>query len=260
MNHTEVSFVGSVPGSWQGENLDTFGHLALRQRLLNAGIADVQAKSDVVIAQYSSTGRIPGKIPCNTWLFKQLHKSLTAGVEDVIRPELALVYPTVEDVRCCNIGYSAGRFIPNGHSMHEKQKWLDDYTHRWVCTWCNRNNMMPHMKSYACFTATGRVRWMLLTSTNLSRAAWGEEQKLSDPKPQLFIRNYEAGVLFAGNELERMTSQDQSLTSDGVTFLPIPYDFPPTKYGSDDSVGIFLRKRKGSFAFYFYSAILVNLN
>lgn len=53
---------------------------------------------------------------------------------------------------------------------------------------------IPHLKSYAA-SEDGRLRWFLLTSANLSQAAWGCPTKaVKDPK--LFMRSYELGVFY----------------------------------------------------------------
>lgn len=54
---------------------------------------------------------------------------------------------------------------------------------------------MPHIKTYTRVFAgpkRNRIAWYLLTSANLSRAAWGEYQK---NRTQLHIKSYELGVL-----------------------------------------------------------------
>jgi tyrosyl-DNA phosphodiesterase-1 len=51
---------------------------------------------------------------------------------------------------------------------------------------------MPHIKSFARFNADQTLSWFLLTSANLSKAAWGVLEKA---QTQFMIRSYEAGVL-----------------------------------------------------------------
>jgi tyrosyl-DNA phosphodiesterase-1 len=56
---------------------------------------------------------------------------------------------------------------------------------------------MPHIKTYTRIYQDKNdkffVAWHLLTSANLSRAAWGEYQK---NKTQIYIKSFELGVLF----------------------------------------------------------------
>lgn len=57
---------------------------------------------------------------------------------------------------------------------------------------------MPHIKTYTRIYHDEEknktlVAWHLLTSANLSRAAWGEYQK---NKTQMYIKSFELGVFF----------------------------------------------------------------
>lgn len=51
---------------------------------------------------------------------------------------------------------------------------------------------MPHIKTYTRYRGQD-LAWVILTSHNLSKAAWGSLQKQGT---QLMIRSYEMGVLF----------------------------------------------------------------
>ena len=53
---------------------------------------------------------------------------------------------------------------------------------------------MPHIKTYSRLSKSlSTAQYFIITSSNLSKAAWGQLQKQGT---QLFIRSYEAGVLF----------------------------------------------------------------
>lgn len=57
---------------------------------------------------------------------------------------------------------------------------------------------MPHIKTYCRLSPCRKyLSWFLLTSANLSKAAWGMETK----KRELRILNYEVGVLFVPSVL-----------------------------------------------------------
>lgn len=68
------------------------------------------------------------------------------------------------------------------------------FNSKWVSNSRNRTKAMPHVKSYCrispCCT---EMSWFLLTSANLSKAAWGKQNK-SDRSN--YIMSHEAGVLF----------------------------------------------------------------
>ena len=85
---------------------------------------------------------------------------------------------------------------------------------------------MPHIKTFTALESAdgdSKPAWVVITSANLSQAAWGTLEKTNS---QLFIRSYELGVLLCAEdhpELER---------------LPLPYDLPLTKYGDSDKIWV----------------------
>ena len=58
---------------------------------------------------------------------------------------------------------------------------------------------MPHIKTY-CRYRGQELAWCLLTSSNMSRAAWGDLQ-VNDS--QLFVRSYELGALFVPSTMAK---------------------------------------------------------
>lgn len=63
-------------------------------------------------------------------------------------------------------------------------QWKSDKTHR--------SRAMPHVKSYTRISPDlNEIAWFVLTSANLSKAAWGNCSATSSN-----ILNYEAGVVF----------------------------------------------------------------
>lgn len=68
---------------------------------------------------------------------------------------------------------------------------------QWHSDCRHRSRAMPHIKSYLRVSPCHSfLSWFLLTSANLSKAAWGTETKTKLPGPGLRILSYEAGVLF----------------------------------------------------------------
>ncbi|GMF64562.1 unnamed protein product [Phytophthora lilii] len=102
------------------------------------------------------------------------------------------------------------------------------------------------MKSYARFDpsdeAAGTLDWAIVTSSNLSKAAWGTFQK---NKTQFMIRSYELGVMFLpqlvksecpaaqlvtiGSKAAELSGVEAS-ASHPAKLLPLPYQFPMTTY------------------------------
>lgn len=106
----------------------------------------------------------------------------------------------------------------------------------------HRQNAMPHIKTYARFEPHeanhGKLDWALLTSSNLSKAAWGALQK---NESQLMIRSYELGVMFLPTGLSGDSSSNMELCVSGSSVaamggeservvLPLPYSFPIATY------------------------------
>lgn len=129
---------------------------------------------------------------------------------------------------------------------------LHKYLRKWTPPEClYRQNAMPHIKSYARFDPSagersGALDYAILTSANLSKAAWGSFQK---NETQLMIRSYELGVLFVpqhiANEFRQLAvigskAAAQALlpkpidghatTIQRSLLLPLPYRFPIKTY------------------------------
>ncbi len=100
------------------------------------------------------------------------------------------------------------------------------FLHKYLRKWnppanLYRQHAMPHLKTYACFhpQENNTVDWVILTSANLSKAAWGTYQK---NQTQFMIRSYELGVLLLP------TPPSSSLVVNEK--LPLPYTFPLSTY------------------------------
>lgn len=133
------------------------------------------------------------------------------------------IFPTVEDVRTSLDGYISGGSLPYQSRTNEGQPWLKNYLqsvfiqllffsfqqkqNNWHLISCvinsssawrsksrERTKASPHIKTFCRISPDGKkCAWFLLTSANLSKAAWGTSQKNDT---QFYIRSYEAGVLF----------------------------------------------------------------
>ncbi|XP_078436994.1 tyrosyl-DNA phosphodiesterase-like protein isoform X2 [Wolffia australiana] len=260
-----VRLVASVPGYHTGSNLKKWGHMKLRSTLENFTFDD-DFKGSSLVYQFSSLGSLDEK-----WL-SEFASSLSSGVSNDKSPlgpgKAQIIWPTVEDVRCSLEGYAAGSAIPSPMRNVEKE-FLKKYWVRWKATQTGRCRAMPHIKSYTRYSGQ-RLAWFLLTSANLSKAAWGALQKNNS---QLFIRSYELGVLFLpmplqGSHLPASFSctddngfeqaspnpkgtlvgmrhtclvtlsgqktAEETDSSDHVITLPVPYELPPRPYTSED--------------------------
>ncbi|RWS11054.1 tyrosyl-DNA phosphodiesterase 1-like protein, partial [Dinothrombium tinctorium] len=237
MSSATVFLIGSSPGRYIGDSKSKFGHLKVKKILSTVGISDKVDSSWPVIAQFSSIGTL-GSTP-ERWLTGEFLDSLktTGNRPEFKKTFLKLIFPCVEDVRNSLEGYMAGGSLPYSENVAKKQEYLKSYLHRWKSKLRGRDRASPHIKSYTRVSPDMKhIAWFMLTSANLSKAAWGALEKNGT---QLAIRSYELGVLFIpkmfGSEEFFKVAREQKLDGDGVnapfSFL-LPFDVPLTQYDS----------------------------
>ncbi|KAK1309189.1 hypothetical protein QJS10_CPA09g01256 [Acorus calamus] len=198
----------------------------------------------------------------------ELALSMSSGSSDKKEPlglgKPLIIWPTVEDVRCSLEGYAAGNAVPSPQKNVEKD-FLKKYWATWKASHTGRCRAMPHIKTFARYNGQN-LAWFLLTSANLSKAAWGALQKNNS---QLMIHSYELGVLFMPSVI-RDHGHEFSCTNGGgkaqgehgssknlegrqtklvtlnwdehknvnpsveVLTLPVPYELPPQPYSPED--------------------------
>jgi len=228
-----VFLIGSIPGRFPASK-KLFGHLRLRKILSDNIKLDEKEKSDAnkIICQFSSIGSLgPNE---NSWLCKEFITSLSSSVNSNLKPaslEPICIYPSVENVRTSFEGYSAGNSLPYMSRTAQKQVYLNKFLHKWKADQVGRTKASPHIKSFARFSDDyKKMYWFLLTSSNLSKAAWGAFEK---NESQLFIRSYEIGVLFVPQYLLK-DNEENYFDLESKNCLTVPYDLPPAKYDADD--------------------------
>uniref|UniRef100_UPI00358E0789 tyrosyl-DNA phosphodiesterase 1 isoform X2 n=1 Tax=Myxine glutinosa TaxID=7769 RepID=UPI00358E0789 len=197
LSEARVFLVASVPGRHIGSSKHRWGHLHLRKILRECTGPVINPSTWPVVAQFSSIGSLGAE--SGKWLTGELLDSLSAIYisrhEALLeRPHLHLVYPSVDNVRTSLEGYPAGGSFPYGQQTAQKQPWLRSYLHRWQADVSGRTRAMPHIKTYLRMRPdSSEIAWFMVTSANLSKAAWGALEKNGT---QLMIRSYELGVLF----------------------------------------------------------------
>ncbi|KAM8783225.1 tyrosyl-DNA phosphodiesterase 1 isoform 1-T4 [Rhynchonycteris naso] len=239
LSETNVYLIGSTPGRFQGSQKDNWGHFRLR-KLLREHASPVPATGSwPLVGQFSSIGSMgPDE---SKWLCSEFKETLgTLGKESGTLGRSAiplhLIYPSVENVRTSLEGYPAGGSLPYGIQTAEKQNWLHSYFHKWSAETSGRSNAMPHIKTYLRPSPDfSELAWFLVTSANLSKAAWGALEKNG---AQLMIRSYELGVLFLPSAfgLDSFTVKQKFFSGSRgpAAPFPVPYDLPPELYGSKD--------------------------
>ncbi|GIY64653.1 tyrosyl-DNA phosphodiesterase 1 [Caerostris extrusa] len=231
-----VILIGSVPGRHLGSKKTAFGHLKMRKILnLHGSPKDIVQPDWPLICQFSSIGSL-GASP-DQWLLNEFCTSLSTTKDAPIGSKsssLKLVFPTVENVRKSLQGYPAGASLPYSIKVAQKQPYLKNYLHQWKSERFGRSEASPHIKTYVRLSPNNsNIAWFLLTSANLSKAAWGALEKKGS---QFMIRSYELGVLFLPKFFVRMElfSTPACVKKDLSKLFPIPYDIPLEPYSKND--------------------------
>ncbi|XP_038113136.1 probable tyrosyl-DNA phosphodiesterase [Culex quinquefasciatus] len=232
-----VFFVASIPGG----HLNTakgplWGHPRLGY-LLGKHSAPIDDACPLV-AQSSSIGSL-GPNP-QSWVLSEImasfrRDSAPIGLRRV--PAFRMIFPSFSNVRNSHDNLLGGGCLPYMRATHEKQPWLKDHLHQWKSDCRNRTKAVPHIKTYCRWSHRG-LYWFLLTSANLSKAAWGVYNKSAKFEAPLRINSYEVGVLFLPKFVidENFFPMDSKSSGDKKhPAFPMPYDVPIIPYAPEDS-------------------------
>uniref|UniRef100_A0A4W4EIZ3 Tyrosyl-DNA phosphodiesterase 1 n=1 Tax=Electrophorus electricus TaxID=8005 RepID=A0A4W4EIZ3_ELEEL len=239
LSETRIYLIGSTPGRFQGPDMEKWGHLKLR-KLLSENACPVQNMEKwPVIGQFSSIGSMG--LDKTKWLAAEFQRTLTtlgkAGNSlGSAETPLLLVYPSVDDVRTSLEGYPAGGSLPYSIQTAQKQLWLHSYFHHWRAETSGRSSAMPHIKIYTRASPDfSQLAWFLVTSANLSKAAWGALEKNNT---QMMVRSYELGVLYLPSAfvisiyIYINVTLSILLSSDQPWIWNIPYTQAPDTHGN----------------------------
>lgn len=237
MSCAKVHLIGSVPGRHQGTTKHSWGHLKLRKVLQESGPVASEMRHWPVLAQFSSIGSMGPR--AESWLTGEFLHSLAAGQGAIGSgaERLQLIFPTKDNIRTSLEGYPAGASVPYSINVAKKQVYLHSYFHQWRSECRGRSRASPHIKTYLRMSPNSDdLAWFLVTSANLSKAAWGAQEKNGF---QLMIRSYEIGVLFLPQAFKLkkfsvMKNMADYQPGDSHAVFPVPYDLPPTPYGPKD--------------------------
>jgi len=242
MTCANAHLIASVPGRHLGKAaMNKWGHLKMRSVLSKYGPEkSVVTKDWPVVGQFSSIGSLGDE--SSKWLCSEWLRSLSCCKSDKFINGLGktshllkLIYPTIQNVRDSLEGYSAGGSLPYGVKLAMKQRYLKEHLCQWVATDNGRSLASPHIKSYTRISPDSKFSsWFLLTSANLSKAAWGVYEK---DQTQLMIRSYEVGVLLIPEETSDGNQPLYNLDpgkKTGHKFLRLPYDVPLSPYSPTD--------------------------
>ncbi|KAM6981033.1 tyrosyl-DNA phosphodiesterase 1 [Aplochiton taeniatus] len=235
LSETRVYLIGSTPGRYMGANMDRWGHLRLRKLLYEQANTIPNEEKWPVIGQFSSIGSMG--LDKTKWLAGEFQRTMTTLGKSSLRPDppVYLVYPSVDDVRTSLEGYPAGGSLPYSIQTAQKQMWLHSYFHRWQADTTGRSHAMPHIKTYMRVSPDyTQLAWFLVTSANLSKAAWGALEKNNT---QVMVRSYELGVLYLPSAFNLKTFHVQKKPFPATTSsssFPVPFDLPPKPYSDKE--------------------------
>ena len=177
---------------------------------------------------------------------------------------LKIVWPTNWEIVSSVEGCLGGGSVPGrGRNLHKD--FLRPLLHKWSSLATEKDESVqdfdkgrhvPHIKSYYQMRDNGDtndMRWFVLSSHNLSKAAWGEVQNRQDYSVRghtttsevLVIQHWELGVFVSPSTLgvDAMGAPSYSGTKyEGVsdvsatrrTVIPLPYQFHPIQYTNKD--------------------------
>lgn len=237
MSGINVFFVSSVPGSHREADMAKWGHRqvgAILRKHANPSSADWP-----VTVQCSSIGSLG--INSDAWMARELCGSLSNYQRSTTKtPKVNVIYPSHGDVMASYDGPLGGCCLPYSGQTNAKQPWLSKHLCRWSAGASGRTRAMPHIKTYTRLSAGGqKAAYFLMTSANLSKAAWGTVNKAGN---SCLIMSYEAGVLFipefvTGEESFRVTRFKHR--TPGSQEMPLHYDYPVKEYTSADRVWLY---------------------
>lgn len=232
-------FIGSVPG-YYGLSDTHFGLQKLRRSLRNATF-EAQI-SDSTIAQVSSLGNL-GKS-----FYAEFQNALntapspkTQAKTKTVSSHFRLIFPTRRNFQNSINGLISGLSLFFNRSTSSGTRQLElsmPHLHSWHASRALRDDVMPHVKTYARVNGDD-IRWILVTSSNLSKAAWGGVER-----GKVKIKSYEAGVLLIPDLF--MASSDQAVsikgsygrddqhTGKGIVNISMCYNLDLKKYAASD--------------------------
>ncbi|KAM0727614.1 putative tyrosyl-DNA phosphodiesterase [Formica fusca] len=226
-----VFLVASVPGTHKDAEVDSWGHRKLAYVLSHHATLPPDAPQWPIVAQSSSLGSLGPNF--ESWLSKEIipcmSRETTKGLKSL--PNFQFIYPSIENYKhsfdCRNLSCC----LPYSMQVHSKQQWIESYLYQWRAKRTGRDRAMPHIKSYTRISPDLKsIPWFVLTSANLSKAAWGVQRS------NHYIMSYEAGVIFIPKFITGTTTFPIEDEEDpAVPVFPISYDLPLRRYDSSDS-------------------------
>lgn len=245
-----VKLIPSVPGYYDlPEKCNSQGYLRLKS-VISECVSHREEKDNELgplVCQFSSIGSLSEK-----WIRDFVSSLSVDKKKDAIGADsLILVYPTVEEILTSIEGYMGGASVP-GKSKNLRKPFLGSLFHKWS----GGNNPIqkprnvPHIKTYYQLASDKEsFEWFVMTSHNLSKAAWGEVINSQYGKC-LRILSWEMGVFCCPKLINGQRLVPFDINRDHRSFfVPLPYQIQPRRYGADDQPWVVDEKYEKADAF-----------
>jgi tyrosyl-DNA phosphodiesterase-1 len=256
-SEVRAAIVASVPGkqSVEKESETSWGWAGLRDVLKSI---PVQGGESEVVVQISSIATLGGT---DKWLDQTLFKTMRISKNIAPKqPTFRVIFPTADEIRRSLNGYQSGSAIHTKIHSAAQTKQLQ-YLKPVLCHWAGdgahhqsssssapiqeagRRRAAPHIKTFIRFADAQKtsIDWMLVTSANLSKQAWGEATNAGG---DVRICSFEIGVvvwpeLYGGGAKmvpTFKTDTPAAAASGGgvVVGARMPYDLPLVPYAKTD--------------------------
>ena len=245
-----VVLIPSIPGYHaMGNGSPLLGHLKLRQAISNHTTDSSRSNESEcpIVCQFSSIGSLTEKY------LHELQKSMdfrlarqSREAESSANLRLKFIYPTVEEIRSSVEGYCGGGAVP-GTTKNLSKPFLGPLFHKWSTPdtgnplWKGSN--VPHIKTYYQIAPDETsLKWMVISSHNVSKAAWGDVVNSTKyGGKRFFVRHWELGVFISPKLLNSSkilpwspNSSAQAREDKNISTVPIPYKVLPDSYGPQD--------------------------
>ncbi|XP_041468540.1 LOW QUALITY PROTEIN: tyrosyl-DNA phosphodiesterase 1-like [Lytechinus variegatus] len=237
LSGAKVFLIASVPGRHIGESKDKWGHLKVRKILRQYGPDKHLVQAWPVIGQFSSIGSLGADK--TKWLCAEFLQSMSSVkgqsgtfTSNADTRHMKLIYPCSDNVRTSLEGYPAGGSLPYSIQTAKKQPYLHQFFFQWKASRMGRSRASPHIKSYSRLSPDNKeIAWFMVTSANLSKAAWGVFEKNGS---QLMIRSYEIGVMMIPCSFDKTWKTFPLVDGHGQKEFSLPWDVPLTPYSKSD--------------------------
>jgi len=259
LSSAEIVLIPSIPGRHSPQNMNKFGimklSLSLKEEYANNNI-DAEVDQETLVMQFSSLGSM-GKDAKLVDEYADYMMPTSSTINKAKKKRIEIVWPTAKCVRESLQGYDAGGSLPcsakNILVNGTNNVFLPGFAGRmrvWSGIPSGRERATPHMKCYfaykqtdssgkdGCISSEVEMSWFLLTSSNLSQAAWGVVQHSGR---SLYIKSYELGVLFLPSKVKqhrRLYSNTPShplLGVDAVEYVDLSEDIPHSSSSTSSS-------------------------